>query len=778
ALPPAEGELEAHPATLEVLHVAALVHWNRYCLSGEDSAEGHDDLADAVALFSRIHRYDPLAVPDPLLPLIDTSDDPGQQEGPVTWSAMAQPYLDRYDSTGDPADLRTAVQLLSAALDSAPEGSPDRPLAFMQFTRALLSLYEDADDEEALTVCLDAARAEMQLTHTTNRSMAWTVLALALLMRFVRERDPAGLEEALQAAQRAVETVSDGPGRAHASGDLGALLYETYSRTGTEHALSESLRFLRKAITQTPPDRPEYPARLHTLGKALLGWHHRTGDHASLAEAVHAASEAARLTPEDHAHRDEVLASLAAALQERFHHTGNQEDLYKAIRLRQSILGGLPPTDTGHATAAAQLSTALWLLHQHTGDSAALIEAIDYARMAIEPMPKDHQSLAGRMSNLSAMLRARFLNSGTWEDLDEAIMLLRQAISLLAPGHSEHAAQLSNLANALRTHHELTRDPSALAEAVEAAQRAVESTPADHPARSARLGNLGAALRTRFEYGAGTPDDLDRTIELLRMAVAALPYEHPGRATQLANLGNALRLRHDHTRDPQDAAEGRTTLWAAAERPDTPPLIRMRAAWAYADAARRDGDPAEALTGFELAVELLPRMAPLSMSRGDREHRLGQLAGLGSEAAAAALDAGRPERALELLEQARGILLGEVLTARGELEELAERAPALHAEFQRVRDALSAPQADTDARLSDGRHLEQTIASIRTLPGYSRFLLPPTVDDLRPDPDDGPVIVVNVAGHRSDALVLAQSHGTPCASYPCQTSPRTRSLCT
>ncbi|MBQ0850205.1 CHAT domain-containing protein [Streptomyces sp. BH-SS-21] len=756
ALPPECRDPDAEPAILEALRVAALVHWNRYCLSGEDSRdeEEDDDFAAAVALFSRIHRRDPLAVPDPLLPLIDTSADPGQQESPVTWSGMAQPYLDRYGSTRDPADLRTAVQLLSAALDGAPEASPDRPLILLQFTEALLSLYEDTGDEEALTVCLDTARAETQLTRTVNGSMAWTVLSVALLARFGHKRDPAGFEEAVHAARRAVQAALDGASRAHTSGDLGAVLYETFSRTGDERALSEALSFLREALTQTPPGSPEYPARLHVLGQALLGWHNRTGDPAGLGEAMRAAREAATLIPEDHAHRADMLAGLAAALQERFHHAGHQEDLFEAVRLRRSILTSLPSTDPGHPAAAAQISTALWLLHQHIGDSAALTEAIAYARTAVESMPEDHQVQAGRMSNLAAMLRARFLNGGAREDLDEAITLLRAAIPLLAPGHPERAAQLSNLANALRSRHTLTSDPSMLAEAVEAARTAVESTPGDHPAWPARLGNLGAILRTRFECGAGAVDDLDETIGLLRMAVAALPYKHSGRAAQLANLGNALRLRHDHARDPQDAAEGRMALWAAAEPPDAPPLIRMRAAWAYADAARRDGDSAETVKGFELAVGLLPRIAPPSLSRDDREYRLGRLAGLGSEAAAAALDAGRPGLALELLEQARGILLGEVLTARGELEELAEREPALYAEFQRLRDALSAPEADADARLSGGMRFEETIARIRALPGFSRFLLPLTVDDLRPDPDDGPVIVVNVAGHRSDALVL------------------------
>jgi tetratricopeptide (TPR) repeat protein len=674
ALPPESGEADADPATLEALRVAALVHWHRHCLRSQHPEEAHgggrsedDDLAAAAALFSRVHRHDPLAVPDPLLPLIDTSGDPGQEDGPVTWSGMAQPYLDRYERTADPADLRTAVQLLSAALDAASEESPGRPLIVLRFAGALLSLYEDTGDERAYTVCIETARAETRLTRTADRNVAWTVLTFALLARFDRERDPAALEEAVRAARRAV---SEGADRADASGDVGAALYETFSRTGDQHALSQALHFLREAVAQTPPGAPEHPIRMEELGGALLGSYERTGN------------------------------------------------------------------------------------------PAALAEAIAYTRTALELTPEEDQDRPGRMSNLAAMLRARFLDGGAREDLHEAIDLLRTAVSLLPPAHPERAAQLSNLGNALRSHYDLTGDPSALAEAEQAARAALKPTPADHPGRPTHLGNLGTILRTRFEHG-GAPDDLNEAITLLRTAVSALPHEHPSRAAQLANLGNALRLRHDHAGDQQDAVEGRRTLWAAAAPPDAPPAIRMRAAWAYADAARRDGDTTEAVKGYQLAVELLPRIAPPSLGRDDREHRLGRLAGLGSEAAAAALDTGRPELALELLEQARGILLGEVLTARGDSEELAAREPGLHAEFQRLRDALSAPEADVDTRLSDGMRFEETIALVRALPDFDRFLLPPTVDDLRPDTGGGPVVVVNVSRHRSDALVLGAD---PCTA--------------
>jgi hypothetical protein len=52
---------------------------------------------------------------------------------------------------------------------------------------------------------------------------------------------------------------------------------------------------------------------------------------------------------------------------------------------------------------------------------------------------------------------------------------------------------------------------------------------------------------------------------------------------------------------------------------------------------------------------------------------------------------------VELLEHARGVLLAEVMDARGDLSDLQVRAPALAARFMRLRDELDA----TDHASSD-----------------------------------------------------------------------------
>ena len=84
-------------------------------------------------------------------------------------------------------------------------------------------------------------------------------------------------------------------------------------------------------------------------------------------------------------------------------------------------------------------------------------------------------------------------------------------------------------------------------------------------------------------------------------------------------------------------------------------------------------DPGRAASLLEAAVLLLPEVAPRFLERGDQQYAIGRFAGLAAEAAAAALsdpavpEPQRPARALRLLEAARGVLLSQALSTRGDL---------------------------------------------------------------------------------------------------------------
>jgi hypothetical protein len=187
-------------------------------------------------------------------------------------------------------------------------------------------------------------------------------------------------------------------------------------------------------------------------------------------------------------------------------------------------------------------------------------------------------------------------------------------------------------------------------------------------------------------------------------------------------------------------------------------------------------DWTEAAHGFEVAVELLPQITPAHLRRAHRIDQLAGFAGLAADAAAAMLYHGDPGRAVELLEQGRGVLLGQALDVHAGLDALRRLHPELADRFAWLRDERD-PDEHPPAVLSPAeyglpeplvlrshaaqrRHAlagewDDLIARIRSRPGFSRFLSPPSRADLLAHATDGSIVILNVSQIRSDALVLS-----------------------
>jgi len=345
----------------------------------------------------------------------------------------------------------------------------------------------------------------------------------------------------------------------------------------------------------------------------------------------------------------------------------------------------------------------------------------------------------------------------------------------MAPDHPDRATYLSGLGTALRTRFDARGRPADIDEAVQIS-RAAAQTPNHHEINRARyLSNLAAALSTRFRHRRD-PTDLDDAVVAGREAERLAHQEDPVRATILANLGLALRLRTNYkaaamTTAVNDAGEVRPALIEAAQvyassagTATAPPLVRATSAYEggriWVDLANWTA----ASSAFQLAVELLGSVTDHRLHRDDQQHHLSRLAGVGCEAAAVALEVGGPPaRALALLEQGRAVLLARALATRTDTDALRERHPEPARRFDAVMDQLNRP---FDEHVSVGtaarRHQlsverDHILDEIRALPGFARFLLPPSSDDLISQAGPGHVVAVNISSYRCDALVASGS---------------------
>ena len=536
-----------------------------------------------------------------------------------------------------------------------------------------------------------------------------------MLAAFDRGGDTDQLAEAVRVARLATDAAPAGPRRAASLANLSNHLAMVFEHSGDVDALAEGVRAAREAVAQTDDDHPAKAACLTNLSGILQRWWGRTGDPQAVTEAVEAGRRAVELTPGDHPDLAGRLSNLGVALQRRFERDGDLGSVAEAVEVGRRAADAVAADDPDRGVVLSSLGLALRALADRTGEQAAAAQAVAVTRRAVAAVPSGHVNRAGYLSNLGLALQ-----------------------------------RLGRLGDA------------GLAEAVQVAREAVAAVPDGHPDRAKYLSNLGVALRRRSAQ-TGDPGVLAEAIAVGRQAVAMSREDHPERAGYQANLGHALEAMAVLSSDRTTAREAHETFASAAASPAAAPTTRIVAAWGWGRAAMLAADPHGALAGFEAAVALLPQVTPRRLARADREFGLGELSGFAGHAAAAALAAGKPGRAVELLEQARGVLLAEQLDGRSDFTVLRERHGDLAVRLAELRDKLEAVQDSTTAgweseyRRQLQAEWDHLIDQIRSRPGFGDFLQAPSIRRLSRQASAGPIVLICASPWRSDAVILTAS---------------------
>jgi len=688
-----------------------------------------------------------------------------------------------FERTGDTAVLAESVRVSRHALAAAP----DNAAAQASLSSVLLTLASRTGQVEDRREALVLAREAVATARPDDKGRAGYLANLAGALEDLYERtgDTAPLVEAVQTARQAVAAAPvDHPLRALCLTALLNSLSTLFERTADTALLEESMRVATDAVAATPDDHPDRPGRLQNLATVLESQFERTGDTALLRRAVQVSREALVAVPAGESPRPGLLHTLGGSLQLLFERTGDTAALTEAVQVHREAVACTPAGHPKRVIWLNGLETALQSLFERTRESAVLAEAVQVAREAAGATPEGHVDRAWRLINLGSALNS--LARRTRDDvmLAESLTVTRDGLAQLPPDHPSRAIGLNNLATGLREIFTSTRDIAQLTEAVQVARDAVTATGADHPDRVGRLHNLSQTLQRLYGETEQAPL-LAEAVRVSRSAVAATPVDHPERAKYLNSLGIALATQSESTGDDRPMVEAWQSFVQAAHNPGVSAMGRI---WSYrraAEAGERAGRPApEVLALVESAVELLAQFAPRAQVRADREHSLGRMVFLASQAAAAAVAAGRPERAVELLEQTRGVLVADRLDAfSADLTSLARLSPELAGEFGSLRARIDAidnsptgaadtkdPVADEQARTRQRQHvyaaLDDLVSRIRGLQGFADFLEPPNVRRLAAHAVDGPVVFVYSHLSRCDALILTGEQDKPVRVVP------------
>ena len=208
-----------------------------------------------------------------------------------------------------------------------------------------------------------------------------------------------------------------------------------------------------------------------------------------------------------------------------------------------------------------------------------------------------------------------------------------------------------------------------------------------------------------------------------------------------------------------------------------PPSIRLKAAirWAQYSASY---DPPQSLEAYNTAIQLVSQVAGLEQTIQKRHTNLLDISALVTSAVACAFKFGRPELALEWLEEGRCLIWSQLNNLRSPLDTLFACDPEIANDMLRVsralenagsrKDAVSpfqgeanmdykmSIQEDANTHIKLAKKWNELLTKIHTIPNFEDFLKPPSCSKLLKNlPDSGFVVFINVHKDSCDALALS-----------------------
>ncbi|MFD8480389.1 CHAT domain-containing protein [Kitasatospora sp. NPDC059673] len=696
----------------------------------------------------------------------DTGDPTAYREGVAVLGAVVAaddgcPASDRVDHRlllgaallallghgGENGMLDRAVEHLEQALAMAPPGAPQRLAVVHRLAAALDSsavLRSDTAPLDRASALLSEALADPR-GDVADRADCLVTLGNNLRLRFQLTGGPEHLEQAAARHREAIALTAPEP-HAYALDGLATCLADLYGFRPDGQLRAEAMDHCRAALLHLPEHAPERASVQAGLGYLQWSLAVESGSDERMDAALGTLKAALASAPEGYSDRCLVLTNLGAAMLGRAARTGDRSWTMQAVAVFRTALEHTAPGSARRPMVLNNLGTALFDLSTSTGDAALRERALALLSEAADQ--RGGMSLARERAALN-LATVRFQQARSAEDAAAAVEACRRLEDLVVELGSPHPLRTLALARlgfaGLHTSDLLPERPAraALRRAAAAAREALaDTTHAPDPMHAAARQVLATAQLRRAEWG------------------------------ERVDLAEAMRL-----------------IRQTAEDLTLPPHTRLRAARLWGGIAAGTGRSAEALEGFAHAVGLLSSVAPRHLARIDQEDRLSSGRGLASSAAALAILAGDPARALALLEQGRGVLLAQGLENQGDLSRLRELDPVRAAEFERIRDRLgrehpalqpvgvNAPDAffvqgmsgagaaalrDAEERHALSRRWDQLLEEIRELPELDDFLRPPTTRQLLSVAERGPVVVVNVSGYGSHALILtARGGGAP-----------------
>ena len=241
---------------------------------------------------------------------------------------------------------------------------------------------------------------------------------------------------------------------------------------------------------------------------------------------------------------------------------------------------------------------------------------------------------------------------------------------------------------------------------------------------------------------------------------------HSSRSTTLHHLALSLQRRFEHLKSVDDLDEVFRLYSELSESKEGVLRSDLQAAVAWAESADKFSH-SSTMRAYRTALTFLVRHAAIYPSSVEHYEILkNNVSSLAVDAFSYCVRQGNIKTAVEFSEQGRTVFwtqLTRLGTPLDDLSSLGADTAHLADEFKRVSsrlrtlfDRASELQSPQTRKLI--AELDDVTSRIRSVPGFSRFLLPPQFHDLQTTAKDGPVIIMNASRYTCDAVIIL--HGS------------------
>ncbi|KAG1883329.1 CHAT domain-containing protein [Suillus subluteus] len=472
-------------------------------------------------------------------------------------------------------------------------------------------------------------------------------------------------------------------------------------------------------------------------------------------EGIHLRRIVLEICPLGNDHRPKALGNLAQALGSRFEQCGSIDDLDECIQRRREAVSLCCEGHSERHTYLNNLALSLTSRFDYQGNSRDLNEAISLHEETLRLRPVGHEYRDFSLDNLGIALCTRVIQRDDVNDIIRAISLQREALTLRPPGNPYRGYTLNNLAGVLATRYNKSDTSEDLNEAIDLYRDSLQLQQYGHSNRPTALRNLSLVLCSRFTQ-TQKHEDIEEAIRLCQESFASLPQLRPDRYHSYSTLRAAYMSRYEIQHHPTDLSLAVENFRLASRHPTHgfPSRIIEAYKWTVAGEQHGHGSTLEAYSTFFELLDAHLATRSSTLSRREAAAAFHYARSLPVDAASCAIRSDNLRHAVELVEQGRGQQWSLASRLRTPLEDLESTNPNIAHKFSELSRRLADAQVEYRRIMTQW---EAAVAEIHNLRGFSRYLLPPSYEDLQAAARHGPVIILIASKYSCSALIVPTS---------------------